>query len=53
MPLLMLQASLATPPNKMKRIAGVYIYTPPPAGYDTKFIFKRGLTGLNWEFSFS
>ena len=31
------------------------IYTPPPAraGYDTRSIFKRSLTGLNSEFSFS
>ena len=29
--------------------------TPPPAraGYDTRSIFKRSLTGLNSEFSFS
>ena len=31
------------------------IFTNPSAqaGYDTRLIFKRGLTGLNSEFSFS
>ena len=33
----------------------VYIFTQPSArvGYDTRSIFKRSLTGLNLEFSFS
>ena len=33
----------------------VYIFTNPSAraGYDTRSIFKRSLTGLNSEFSFS
>ena len=33
----------------------IYIFTNPSAraGYDTKSIFKRSLTGLNSEFSFS
>ena len=36
----------------------IYIYTNLPnpsarAGYDTRSIFKRSLTGLNSEFSFS
>ena len=33
----------------------LYIFTNPSAmaGYDTKSIFKRSLTGLNSEFSFS
>ena len=33
----------------------IYIYTNPStrAGYDTRSIFKRSLTGLNSEFSFS
>ena len=33
----------------------IYIFTNPsaPAGYDTRSIFKRSLTGLNSEFSFS
>ena len=35
--------------------AGVILFTNPsaPAGYDTRSIFKRSLTGLNSEFSFS
>ena len=34
----------------------LYIYSPNPstrAGYDTRSIFKRSLTGLNSEFSFT
>ena len=33
----------------------IYIYTKPTAwaGYDTRSIFKRSLTDLNLEFSFS
>ena len=33
----------------------IYIYTNPSAraGYDTRSIFKRSLTGFNSEFSFS
>ena len=33
----------------------IYIFTNPSAraGYDTRSIFKQGLTGLNSEFSFS
>ena len=33
----------------------VILFTNPSAraGYDTRSIFKRGLTGLNSEFSFS
>ena len=33
----------------------IYIFTDPSAraGYDTRSIFKRSLTGLNSEFSFS
>ena len=33
----------------------LYIFTSPSsrAGYDTRSIFKRSLTGLNLEFSFS
>ena len=33
----------------------IYIFTNPSArtGYDTRSIFKRSLTGLNSEFSFS
>ena len=33
----------------------IYIYTNPSAqaGYDTRSVFKRSLTGLNSEFSFS
>ena len=32
----------------------IYIYKPyARAGYDTRSIFKRSLTGLNSEFSFS
>ena len=36
-------------------ISAMYIFTNPSAwaGYDTRSIFKRGLTGLNLEFSFS
>ena len=34
---------------------GVILFTNPSArtGYDTRSIFKRSLTGLNSEFSFS
>ena len=38
------------------RSAGHLSYLPNPsarAGYDTRSIFKRSLTGLNSEFSFS
>ena len=40
---------------KTQEKARVHIYQPPPAraGCDTRSIFKRGLTGLNSEFSFS
>ena len=39
-----------------KILIKVYPYLPNPsarAGYDTRSIFKRSLTGLNSEFSFS
>ena len=37
------------------RVCACYIFTNPSAqaGYDTRSIFKRSLTGLNSEFSFS
>ena len=36
-------------------VSSVFIFTNPSAwgGYDTRSIFKRSLTGLNSEFSFS
>ena len=39
----------------VKPLAGEIIFTDPSAraGYDTRSIFKRSLTGLNSEFSFS
>ena len=43
-----------TQPLRSGRIC-IYIFTTHPAlaGYDTRSIFKRSLTGLNSEFSFS
>ena len=32
---------------------GIFTNPSARAGYDTRSIFKRGLTGLNSEFSFS
>ena len=44
-------------PNQQNphRLWVLFIFTNPsaPAGYDTRSIFKRCLTGLNSEFSFS
>ena len=42
-------------PKNKKTNEHVYIFTNPSAraGYDTRLIFKRSLTGLNSEFSFS
>ena len=39
----------------MKPLISLTIFTNPSAraGYDTRAIFKRSLTGLNSEFSFS
>ena len=48
-----LQARIEIPPNISLNIVS---YLPNPsarAGYDTRSIFKRSLTGLNSEFSFS
>ena len=41
--------------SKTPHIKGVIIFTNPSAraGYDTRSFFKRSLTGLNSEFSFS
>ena len=41
--------------SKIRHSSQVYIFTNPSAraGYDTRSIFKRSLTGLNSEFSFS
>ena len=42
--------------NDISNFVGyLYIFTNPSgrAGYDTRSIFKRSLTGLNLEFSFS
>ena len=43
-------------PMLLINIDSTSIYLPNPsarAGYDTRSIFKRSLTGLNSEFSFS
>ena len=43
------------PNNKKKKLKTLILFTNPSAreGYDTRSIFKRSLTGLNSEFSFS
>ena len=46
--------SFESPSNMV--VSFTYTYLPNPsarAGYDTRLIFKRSLTGLNSEFSFS
>ena len=42
-------------PNSSVKVAWIIIFSNPSAraGYDTRSIFKRSLTGLNSEFSFS
>ena len=48
---------LFLPPCKIRVVYSLclILFTNPfaRAGYDTRSIFKRSLTGLNWEFSFS
>ena len=40
---------------ELRKKPGIILFTNPlaQAGYDTRSIFKRSLTGLNSEFSFS
>ena len=47
--------SMSMPSLRCKILCIIIIFTKPSArtGYDTRWIFKRSLTGLNSEFSFS
>ena len=56
-PLIQKDPLKGTPPNNYRLIMclPMILFTNPSAraGYDTRSIFKRSLTGLNSEFSFS